>query len=216
LVKDLRKIIFRISQDRGKPEKAPQQPTIFHEILQSDLPEDEKSMRRLGDEAQLVIGAGLTTTAWALSNAMFYIVDNPSIQETLRAELREAFPDPKALDALSLQQLEKLPYLRACIREGIRLSHGVSARNPRIMDTPITYSKWTIPAATPVSMTIGDVHFDEAIYPKPKQFLPERWLNNPKAPDGSSLDHYFVAFGKGPRLCLGIKYVSLSIDLLKL
>jgi cytochrome P450 len=169
-------------------------------------------MRRLGDEAQTVIGAGLTTTAWALSNAMFYIVDNPRIQETLRAELREAFPDLNAPDALSFQQLEKLPYLRACIREGIRLSHGVSGRNPRVVDTPMVYDKWTIPAATPVSMTSRDVHFDEAIYPKPKEFLPERWLNNPRAPDGSSLDHYFVAFGKGPRLCIGIKYVFLSIS----
>ena len=57
-------------------------------------------------------------------------------------------------------------------------------------------------------MTIMDVHFDEKIYPKPKEFVPERWLGDPKAPDGNSLDRYFVAFGKGPRLCLGIKYVS--------
>lgn len=216
LAKDLRKIIFRIQHDNGKPEKQPQQPTIFHEILQSDLPLEEKSMRRLADEAQTVIGAGLTTTAWALSNATFYIVDNPRIQEILRAELREAFPDLDAPDALSFQRLEQLPYLRACVREGIRLSHGVSARNPRIVNTPLVYGEWTIPAEIPVSMTIGDVHFDEAIYPKPKEFLPERWLNNPRAPDGSSLDRYFVAFGKGPRICLGIKYVFPFISLIEL
>jgi len=64
-------------------------------------------------------------------------------------------------------------------------------------------------------MTITDVHFDEKIYPKPKEFIPERWLDDPKAPDGKSLDRYFVAFGKGPRLCLGIKYVfSLTLSFL--
>lgn len=176
--------------------------------MHSNLPETEKSLRRLADEAQLIIGAGVTTTAWALSNATFYIVDNPRIQETLQAELREAFPDP---NALSCQRLEKLPYLRACIQEGVRLSHGVSARLPRVANTTTTYQMWTIPAATPVSMTIGDVHFDEAIYPNPKEFLPERWLDNPRAPDGFSLDHYFVSFGKGPRSCLGIKYVLLPV-----
>ena len=62
-VQDLRKIIFRISQDRGAPEKAPKQPTIFHEVLQSDLPESEKTMIRLADEAQLILGAGATKTA---------------------------------------------------------------------------------------------------------------------------------------------------------
>lgn len=205
--KVLRTIISRISQDYKMPE-GQQQLTIFHEILQSDLHADEKSLHRLGDEAQLVLGAGVMTTAWALSNATFYIANDPRIQATLRAELRDACPDP---NALSYQQLEKLPYLRSCIQEGVRLSHGVSARSPRLVNTPIKYDSWTIPAGTPVSMTIGDVHFDEAIYPNPKEFLPERWLDHPKAPDGFSMDHYFVGFGKGPRSCLGIKYVHKSV-----
>ena len=49
-------------------------------------------------------------------------------------------------------------------------------------------------------MTIMDVHFNEEIYPNPKDFVPERWLGDAKAPDGNSLDRYFVAFGKGPKL----------------
>lgn len=184
------------------------QQTIFHEILQSDLPPNEKSLRRLGDEAQTILGAGVATTAWALSNACYYILADQDIHEHLRAELYAAIPDPSAPDALSFQQLESLPYLRACIRESLRLSHGVSARNPRVFNHPLHYGEWVIPPGTPVSMTIMDVHFDENIYPDPKAFAPARWLGDAKAQDGNSLDRYFVAFGKGPRLCLGIKYVT--------
>ena len=162
-------------------------------------------MHRLGDEAQTVIGAGVTTTAWALTTASFYIVQNPHIQKKLQAELRAVFPDLNAVGTLTLQQLEQLPYLRGCVREGVRLSHGVTARLPRLMDDPVAYQDWVIPPHTPVSMTITDVHLDEAIYPKANEFIPERWMNNPRAPDGSSLDSYFVSFGKGPRMCLGIK-----------
>ena len=139
--KDLRRIIFRISQEQGRAEKQSRQPTIFNEILQSDLPLAEKSLHRLRDEAQTVIGAGVTTTVWALCNACYYILADQRVHDTLRAELFAAIPDLSSPDALSFQRLEALPYLRACIREGIRLSHGVSARNPRVLSTPLSYDK---------------------------------------------------------------------------
>jgi cytochrome P450 len=185
--------------------KLPPKATIFHELIQSDLPESEKYVRRLQDEAQTVVGAGLTTTAWSLTNAVFYILSTPGVLEKLRKELFNAIPDINAPDAFSFSKLENLPYLRGCVREGIRLSRGVVSRNPRIWTTPLEFQNWVIPPNVPVSMTICDVHFNEEIYPKPKEFMPERWLNNPKAPDGSSMERYWVPFGKGPRQCLGIK-----------
>ena len=69
------------------------------------------------------------------------------------------------------------------------------------------YGDYSIPIGTPVSMTIPDVHHNENIFPNSRTFRPERWLNNPRAPNGSALDRYLVAFGKGGRSCLGIKYV---------
>ena len=121
--------------------------------------------------------------------------------------MREAIPDPKApLDWPHLE--EHLPYLGACIREAVRLSYGVSARNPRISpDKSIRYKEWEIPAGTPVSMTIVDVHHDEENFPQSREYMPERWLGSPRTESGQSLDRYFVAFGKDARSCLGIKYV---------
>lgn len=106
---------------------------------------------------------------------------------------------------MPLSRVEKLAYLRGCVREGIRLSVGVSARNPRVVRSPTRYESWDIPGGVPVSMTVADVHMDEAIYPEPEEFRPERWMGSARAPDGQPLDHYFVAFGKGARGCLGIK-----------
>lgn len=205
--KDLAKSLSNIMIDLAKG-KVPKKVTIFHEMIQSDLPDSEKYLRRLRDEAQTVIGAGLTTTAWSLTNGSFYVLDNPKVLEKLRKELWDAIPDIHAPDAFAYSKLENLPYLRGCVREGIRLSLGVSARNPRLWPTPLEYEQWVIPPGVPVSMTTCDVHFNKDLYPKPTEFVPERWLGNPKAPDGSSMERYFVPFGKGPRQCLGIKYVS--------
>lgn len=86
----------------------------------------------------------------------------------------------------------------------------MSSRNPRISpDKTTRYKDFEIPAGTPVSMTIVDVHHDENIYPNSRAFIPERWLGNPETGNGASLNRYFVAFGKGARSCLGVKYVYL-------
>jgi cytochrome P450 len=185
-----------------------QYPTIFHELLESNLPPEEKSLIRLDDEALGTIGAGATTIAWALVTASFHLLKNPSILKKLQTELKAAIPDPTIEP--DLPQLEKLPYLSACIQEGIRLSYGLAVRHARIsQDKATKYKAWTIPAGTPVSMTIVDVHHDEHIYPNSRSFIPERWLDNPKTEEGESLSRYFVSFGKGSRSCIGIKYVSL-------
>jgi len=202
---DLRNTIARIRSEQGIVEKQPAEPTIFHEMMKSDLSDEDKKDRRLGDEAQTVIGAGLSTTAWALSCASFYVIDNPPVLAKLRKELIAAIPDVNAPDAFSFLKLEKLEYLRGVVREGIRLSHGVTSRIPRIMTHPVQFQEWTIPPWTPVSMTVMDVHFDPELYPEPLVFKPERWLGNPKAPDGESMEKYWVAFGKGTRMCLGMQ-----------
>lgn len=178
-------------------------PTVLQELISSNLPPSEKETRRLQDEAQLVVAAGVTTTGWALSVATFHLLSNPDVLSKLRAELEDAIPDPAAL--LSWVELEKLPYLTGCVREAVRMAYAVTTRNPRLFSKPLAYKDWVIPPHTPVSMTIVDVSNDDEIFPSPHDFRPERWLGSPKAPDGSSLERYFVGFGKGTRSCLGIK-----------
>jgi cytochrome P450 len=175
--------------------------TIFHELLNSDLPAEEKSDARLGDEAQLIIAAGLITTSWALSVGSFHIANDPKVSEKLREELKAAKFEP----SISWHKLEKLPYLNGCVHEAIRLAHGIATRAPRLApDDDLIFEKWVIPRNTAVSMSTYDILMNERIFPSSKCFVPERWIRDPE------LDRYFVPFGKGSRACAGIKYVALS------
>ena len=54
------------------------------------------------------------------------------------------------------------------------------------------------------------VHGNASIFKNPKQFDPDRWLE----PEGKDLDKWLVAFSKGPRSCLGLKYVKGSVMVL--
>ena len=66
--------------------------TVFHALLESDLPPEEKSSWRLWQEGQTIIGAGSETTANTLSVIHFHLLDNPDALSKLRAELQEALP----------------------------------------------------------------------------------------------------------------------------
>ncbi|GAD94164.1 hypothetical protein AN8309.2 [Paecilomyces variotii No. 5] len=183
--------------------------TIFHDILSSNLPESEKRLDRLAQEGQVVVGAGTETTSWALTVAMFYILDNPSIRQRLETELLSLeFSDRKG--SLKLSELERLPYLTACIQECLRLSYGVTSRLPRVApDQVLKISGYDIPPGTSVAMSSVLIHRNSDVFPEPEKFRPERWLENPR------LDRYLVAFSKGSRQCVGINlaYAELYMGL---
>lgn len=174
--------------------------TIFDTLITSSLPPSEKSLSRLSQESQIIIGAALDTTAHALNTTLFHLLSNPPTLATLCHELSTALPNPRAHPPLSL--LEPLPYLTAVINEGLRLSHGLSARNARLAHTPLVYKSHLIPAYTPISMSAPLTHHNESLFPDSHSFIPERWIRG-TAPDGRPLEKYLMAFGRGARRCVG-------------
>jgi cytochrome P450 len=126
------------------------------------LPPSDKTQQRLADEAQIIIGGGVETTAFSLSTATFHIINTPRIYERLHKELVEAFPNRNDLD---LAPLERMTYLKAIIMESIRLSYGLSARNPRTHKAPLHYGEWVIPANTCiVRLSCPTFFFPKVIY----------------------------------------------------
>ena len=193
-------------------------PTIFHSILDSELPSEEKSVARLADEAQMFVMAGTTTTAWTLEVIHFWLLSQPKTLRKLKDELKAAITNPDDVGHVPLPAIEALPYLTAVIKEGLRLSYGVSTRLARIdPDNPLLFTdnhtgkQWQIPAGTPVGSTSVLIHHDETIFPNSKKFIPERWLDGKKP----GLEKYLVSFGAGSRQCLGITlaYAELYLGL---
>ncbi|KAI0895194.1 putative benzoate 4-monooxygenase cytochrome P450 [Annulohypoxylon nitens] len=173
--------------------------SIFHHILQSSLPDSEKDSGRLQREAFALWAAGTITTASTLSIITYYILADPLIEKRLREELKgvtDSFPQelPQWAD------LEKIPYLAGCIKEGLRLSRFFR-RSPRISpDYDLHYKQWIIPKNTPVGMSVCQMHMDPETYPEPYKFIPERWIGDVDP----HVNRNFVPFVKGSRNCLGM------------
>lgn len=178
--------------------------TIFHELKESNLPSSEKTAARLALEASTLLGAGTETTARTLAVTSFYLLENKSVLEKLQGELWSVMP--KRDTAVSLTTLEQLPYLTAVVNEGLRLSHGVSSRMPRIaIYEKLQYGEWIIPQSTPVMQSSYLLHMDATTFPNPFTFSPQRWLDDPK------LTKCLFAFGRGSRACLGINLAYAEI-----
>lgn len=84
-------------------------PTIFHELLQSSLPNHEKTEDRLTQEGFGFISAASETGSVALSTTMYHILRHPGLVQRLRDELKPLMPDPSVL--ANWRDLEKLPLL---------------------------------------------------------------------------------------------------------
>lgn len=182
---------------------------IFRELINGDLPAEEKSIHRLVDEGQTMIAAGQETSSFFLQQASYFILANPDVHAKLKAELREAIPVLESTPPLA--RLEELPYLHAVVQEVHRFSHGVVGRLERVCpDKPIQYKDWVIPPGTPVAMTSLLQHRDPSKFPNPMKFDPDRWLNTSES---GRLDKYLVPFSKGTRQCMGINLATAEIYL---
>jgi cytochrome P450 len=112
---DIKQQVEDILEGRNEKHKDASHPTILKELIDSNLPPQEKSMQRLQHEGQVIVGAGLETVKWTMCVALFHVLDKLEIEQRLDAELLQAWPDldnpPK------LAELERLPYLTAVIQE---------------------------------------------------------------------------------------------------
>lgn len=134
--------------------------------------------------------AATGSTGMVLAVILFHLVQQPSIRANLMREIQ----NDTASDAFSR------PYLRAVVREGLRLSKS----NP----APLTRS---VPAGgcvvdgipLPPGISVGAAnyvfHHDPDAFPEPHRFNPERWLDDGK--QRSEKD--FFPFGIGSRACIG-------------
>lgn len=85
------------------------QATVFDALCDPSLPPEERTIDRLQDEGQILLGAGSETTAKTLTTIAFYLLSNKALLSKLREELKSILPTP--LSTASWTELEQLPYL---------------------------------------------------------------------------------------------------------
>ncbi|KAJ5640444.1 hypothetical protein N7528_000069 [Penicillium herquei] len=149
-------------------------------------------------ECNIMMNAGSVTTAIAITNVMYQLIQNPRVLAKLREELDNVLDEDECV--ADYDKVKHLPYLRACLDESLRLfsptPHGLPRETPA--EGTNILGEW-VAGNTSVSMSALVAHRDEGIFPKADQYIPERWLGE----EGKALQPYFIAFSAGARSCIG-------------
>lgn len=84
------------------------------------------------------------------------------------------------------------------------------ARVDRVCTKPYTVpgSSIHLEPGNVVAIPLYGIHMDPEYYPEPKEFRPERFMNEEKKDRAS---HLYLAFGVGPRNCIGKRHNKVGI-----
>ncbi|PSB03149.1 cytochrome P450 [Merismopedia glauca] len=158
------------------------------------------SNAEIRDELITMLFAGHETTANSLAWAFYWLHYLPEIGQKLRLELNSL---DKNADG---NTINKLPYLNAVVSETLRL-HPVVAFVNRQLKVPFEIMGYTFEPGTSLFPSIYLTHQREDIYPEPKKFKPERFLEKQFSP------YEYLPFGGGNRRCLGYAFALFEMKL---
>ncbi|OJJ51826.1 hypothetical protein ASPZODRAFT_2108113 [Penicilliopsis zonata CBS 506.65] len=173
------------------------------------------TLLRQGEEEEVVkwsaegiYGGGSDTTVSVLEAFFLAMMLFPDVQRKAQAEIDKAFNHEPTLPSVS--DRARLPYLHALIKETLRWHSIVPLGIPHRAETAHVVNSHLIPADAILIANVWAFNNDPAVYPRPRQFVPERFLpgGNP-APDPAD-----VIFGFGRRVCPGRLIAETSIFLM--
>lgn len=172
-------------------------------LMMSARYEDGSAMsdEELRDELMTLLLAGHETTASALTWAFYWCDRLPDVRDKLLEELDSLGVETDA------SAIAKLPYLTAVCQETLRLYPIVISAFLRRVKSPIEIIGYKIPPGAVIVPSIYLAHHREEIYPQPKQFKPERFLERQFS------QYEYLPFGGGNRRCIGMAFAQYEMKL---
>lgn len=191
LRQQLNELIYaELQERRANPD---QYRTDILSLMMSARDEDGQPMsdKELRDELMTLLFAGHETTATALAWGLYWLHQHPEVKARVLQELSslEQHSDPMAI--------AKLPYLTAVCQETLRRTPVAMLTFPRTAKESVEFLDYSFPSGT---IFMGCMYLTlqrEDLYPNPKEFRPERFLER------KYTSFEFIPFGNGARRCMG-------------
>ncbi|XP_031280187.1 cytochrome P450 89A2-like [Pistacia vera] len=183
-------------------------------LLELQVPNENKKFEE-GDIVSLsdeFISAGTDTTT-ALQWIMANVVKYPRIHEKNLAEMRGVVEQGRKW--IKEDDLQKLPYLKAVVLEGLRRHPPTyQAATPHVVTEDTELGGYLIPKGTTVNFLIADRGRDPNMWKDPVEFKPERFLfsHGDKSFDIRGREIKMMPFGAGRRICPGLGFAILHLE----
>ncbi|KUG00669.1 Cytochrome P450 [Phytophthora nicotianae] len=156
--------------------------------------------------------AGKDTTTFSMSWMIVNMNRYPRVLDKIRAEINSNLPELVSgeLEAPSMSDLQKLPYLEAAMRESLRLYMATVHRAPNQSVT--VEGGLHVPFGTHVIVpTYAMGRMTNVWGEDAAEYRPERWIDD----DGNVIKispFKFFSFLAGPHQCLGMRFALLEME----
>ncbi|OUL20285.1 cytochrome P450 [Nostoc sp. T09] len=157
--------------------------------------------QELRDEVIDLMISGHETTASAMTWGLYWILHKPEVYEKLLQELDSLGDSPDPM------KIFQLPYLTAVCNETLRIYPIAIMTLPRVVQEPVEILGHRLEPGTKVIGCIYLAHQRADLYPQPKEFKPERFLERQFSP------YEFLPFGGGARGCIGQALATFEMKL---
>ncbi|KAI0805846.1 cytochrome P450 [Xylaria sp. FL0064] len=183
--------------------------------------DDDTFVEECLSEGTFLLSAGSDTMSTCLSAVFFYLSKSPEVYRRLATEIRSAFTHSDEIKGGP--RLAACSYLHACIDEALRMSPPVPGTLWRQQVTgndtrsdPLVIDGVVIPPDTHIGVDTYALQHNEAYFPEPFVFKPERFLDK-ESPAARLAKDAFAPFSIGARGCLGksMAYLETSLILAK-
>ncbi|XVF54539.1 hypothetical protein PTKIN_Ptkin05aG0189000 [Pterospermum kingtungense] len=154
-----------------------------------------------------LFAAGTDTTFTVLEWGMAELLRHPQVLKELENEVRKI---GSGKPQITEDDLDKMAYLKAVIKETLRLHPPLPLLIPRVSTQAVNNIKgYDIAERTLVIINAWAIGRDPALWDEPDEFRPERFLNNPT--DFKGNDFQYIPFGAGRRACPGMAF-AMAMD----
>ncbi|XP_043675939.1 probable cytochrome P450 301a1, mitochondrial isoform X1 [Vespula pensylvanica] len=140
---------------------------------------------------------------------LYFLAKSPRVQKKLYEEIVSVIPNAES--SITETNLQDMPYLKACLKESLRLRPAFPYIT-RLLPNSICLHGYTVPKGTFVIMASQITSQREENFEDPEKFRPERWLTN--RVDDDFQEYSYLPFGHGARSCLGRHMAEIKMALL--
>ncbi|KAJ1282826.1 hypothetical protein BS78_03G081400 [Paspalum vaginatum] len=186
----------------------------FIDVLLSIQQEYKLTRDHIKAQLEIMFEAGTDSTFIVLEYAMIKLMQNTSVMTKLQTELRMTTPTGKEI--VSEDCLSAMAYLKAVIKETLRLHAPAPLLAPHLSMAECEIEGYTIPSGTRVIVNAWALARDPTYWESPEKFMPERFM---EGGDGITIDYrgndfHYLPFGSGRRICPGSDFAISAIEIM--
>ncbi|MED6157483.1 hypothetical protein PIB30_023524 [Stylosanthes scabra] len=148
------------------------------------------------------------TSTWAMAK----LLKSPKTMMKVQAEVRNFFGRKGFVDEEEIKNNNDLPYLKAVIKETLRLQPPLPLLLTRETNEACKLGEYEIEANTLVYVNAWAIQRDPEIWKNPEEFYPERFFES--SIDFKGQDFELTPFGSGRRVCPGLNMGVATVEII--